>query len=198
MFSVKPLGILILIVCAFLTGFFTKCTPEKRGDEVSKVVTVIKTDTIFIPKVIEKVVYVAKPTLITVYKDRVIPLIQPDGVATLSTRRYIDTVQLLPKVRVSYDAEVDGVLNHISLSYQDTRPQVIVEKVVTTTITNTKHPVGLYAGLSGQLDGSQFGPSLSLVTPRFLVNTSYNLVRNNFTQGVAPIQVSIGFKLGAH
>lgn len=198
MLAIRPLGTLILVIVAFLTGFLTKCTSEKKGEPTAKVVTVIKTDTLFIPKTVQKVVYVDKPTLITVYKDRIIPTIQPDGTATLSARRYIDTVEVIPKVKVGYDAEVDGVLKHINLSYVDTRPQLIVEKVVTTTVTNVEHPLGFYAGFTGQLDGSRLGPSVSLVTSRFLFNTSYNLISNNFTQGVAPIQLSIGFKLGAH
>lgn len=187
------------IILAFVAGvlFTTKCTPEKRGEESPKVVTVIKTDTLFIPKVVQKTVYVTKPTLVTIYKDRIIPVMQADSTPTLSVRRYVDSLQVLPKVQVAYDAEVTGTLDHINLSYKDTRPQMIVEKVVTTTITNTKHPAGLYAGFSGQLDGSRFGPSLTVVTSTFLVGATYNLVRNNFTPSVAPIQLSLGFKLGA-
>lgn len=198
MLVIRPLGILILAVCAFLLGALTKCTPEKRGDEAPKVVTVIKTDTLFIPKLVQKTVYVNKPTLVTIYKDRIIPLIQPDSTPTLSVRRYVDSVQVLPKVQVAYDAEVTGTLDKINLTYKDTRPQIIVEKIVTTTITNTKRPTGLYAGISGQLDGSRLGPTVTVVTSKFLVGATYNLVRNNFTQNVAPIQLSLGFKLGAN
>ena len=187
-----------------MTGFLTKCTTEKRGDESGQVITKIKTDTVrtvvYIPRNIEKTIYIDKPTLRFVYKDRIIPQFQSDSTPTLSVRNYQDTVEVIPNVHISYNAEVTGILNHVRFGYKDTRRDSMVTKIITSEVTTqlTKHPLGIYAGFVGQLDGSRFGPQVTFVNSKFLVGASYNLIHNNFTQGVAPVQVSLGFKLGAH
>ena len=197
--TLKPYLYFALTILGFILGVLCQkgCTSEKRGVSVPILKTTIVTDTIFVPKETIKYVTITKPTLRIVYKDRLIPVLQPDSTPTLSVRNYADTILIVKGLQAYYNADVSGVLNTIQLGIKDTRPEQIIERVITNELTKIEYKsnVGLYAGFYGQLDGSSFGPQLILSTPKVSIGGAYNLNRTSLKPNVAPITVSIGYKI---
>lgn len=167
---------LVILIIGFGLGIFlTKsCTPDKKGEFTTKTVTVTKVDTVYIPKTVVVTKYVKDPTLVTVYKDRIIKTTQPDGTPTLLARRYKDNVEVSKDLSVTYTANTTGTLDSINLKVTDTRPDKIVTKTITTTNTLTKNSTGLYIGGFGSK--SSLGPDVELVRPKFSVGAGYDVI----------------------
>jgi hypothetical protein len=165
----------LLIGIALASLFFAKCTPDQPKQEfTTKTVTVIKVDTVYVPRILTVTKYVDKPTLVTVYKDRVVKVKQEDGTPTLLARKYKDNVEVSKDLSVDYTANTTGTLDSIKLKVTDTRPDKVITKTITNTTTLTKNSTGLYIGAFGSK--SSLGPEIQLVRPKFSVGGGYDVI----------------------
>jgi hypothetical protein len=132
---------LLIFAIGFLTAFLiTKPKDKKNGVIQLEGKTVIKVDTIFVPK----------PYPVTKYVTKQVPKpynrIEIDTVYITSINQYTDTLDIEANYKIAYDITTIGVLDKIALTSIDNRPDKIIEK----TILETKYASGLYIG--GQAD----------------------------------------------
>jgi len=124
---------------------------EYRDSLVYRDTTIFETDTLWFPKYITK----AAP-------------VKPNEDSTLV---YNKSISLDTGLIVNYTANVTGRLNWINFGYIDARPERWRVKEVTTTITNTIEPAGLYIGGSAWNDG--LGLNITYVKSRWLYQYNF-------------------------
>lgn len=192
---------LLILAAIFVTGLFlgTRCTLDKGGvHSPSTTKTTIRTDTItiFRDREITKTKYIKQPTLVTVYKDRLVPQFQADSTPTLSVRDYSDTLEVVKGLSVNYKAQTTGTLDNITLGFSDKRPEKT--QVVTTFVereTKTNIPTtGLYVGGFSSPNLSAVGLEATVVMPRLSFGAGYNF-RSTEVQPLNKVQIHLGYNL---
>jgi len=188
----------IIAVLTIIILFLQMCKGKKDCPEIA---TVIKTDTVYIPKTDTTIIYKPKPFLIvkndTIYKDDtlyLVEVVQADTAAILAdyyaTRYYKDSA------KVDYGTVF---INDSVSRNRITSRKVITDfniPVVTNTVTLEKKRTQLYAGFSFTGNKYQpiygFGGDLMLKTKRDRV---YELGALMIGDGVIYYRLGIKFKL---
>lgn len=155
--------------------YFTECQDQPESDVIIRrdTITIEKVDTIEIdkPYPVEVTKYIDRPTLI--YVD-----------SANNINHYSDTSYVSENYYFYYNARVSGTLHDINISFFDDRPERIVTRTVTSTITEQQYiqPRGLYIGAHVNTLGN-ITPSLLYMKKRWAFEAGYNIHQKAVTVG---------------
>lgn len=162
---------------------------------ITKVVT--KKDTVYIPRLVEKTLVLSIPVA-KVVDTTMLDTIRVDSyakkryAANFTRKTYEDTVEVEKNVSVGYKADVTGILNNMSLSYRDARPQLVIHDSTTVEKTVVKDKSnGLYLGVGGNSSLRYVGPHVMYLDRQ---GNAFRVGVNALSLGKPGVpEVSVGF-----
>lgn len=150
------------------------CTRENKAHNPQGTSIVTKTERI------DSIVYVPKPYPVYYTKTVIKPV--PYYIDTLDTipqascnkKKYKTDVLLEPKLKLTYDATVHGILDTIEFSLEDKRPEKVVYSTTLIETHVTHKPKGLYLG--GAISTQGIGPAATYIQDKHAFGAQYDFI----------------------
>lgn len=162
----------VLLILVFL--YLAKCQePSTKVITITDTVTVERVDTLLVEK--EKPIYLTKwiddPTVIYVDSSGI--------------KQYSDTTVISDNFFFWYNADVNGSLESMNISYFDNRPDRVLLKTIDNTVTVTERisPKKVMVGATINTLG-EITPSALLIRKNWTFSGGYNLQSKAFYGGV--------------